>query len=399
MNTKDQNEDTKIHKLRSDLFAWLDSKAPTHTELIKWIKGYNIPALGHEDAPHDWIIRAISPAKHKLLFKRTLALRIAHFLREEKPYEKMPTDDKLLYNLFYLCANLKCKQEIAQSLEEVFDFFQKNKYERDIFFSEKKMYNLNAAFREALISNQVSEKYFPFWKTILNQQEPTILRGNILTGFLGVLNMSNDEYPVIDKIGWALKKMAEYFIQTEDEKRHEKFRKLLTRVKEVWNKNKFEGNWDTLLFNQAMKLEWDDWAAARLDKLVIPISEPDINYQRFYIWEIYLPFFEELKFDFKIVSRTNILLEINASKEVAFFLQEVSQSVENNRIATSNKSYEGIKSASNEAFIELVEKFKTNNQAEFAEAIQQARFKVLASRLPEQKQKEAIQHLARHATG
>lgn len=395
-----QSESPKIQKLREDLTAWLVSKSWTHDELRKWLKGYTFPALGHDDAPHDWIVRAFPFSNDSFNFERILATRIAEFLNQEKPYREKPTDDKLLYNLLYLCANLDCRQELSESLAEVFDYFESNESERNSFFASKKMYNLNAAFREALISNQTTSKFLPFWKSILEQNQPPFLRGNIFTGFLGILYTFENSKPLVDEIGWALGRMAEYLNQIEDKNRHEKFRQLLARVKEFWSVEKIALNWDEILFFQAMRFNWQDWAAVRLDEMVIPTEDfLAAEKRRYLIWEIYLPLLEELNVGFDIISSKNILYEIFVPREADLFLQKVSLSVEKNRRESSNRSYAGVKAAANEAFKDWVDEFRSNGEPEVADAIQNARFKVLTSNLPIQKQEEATHELVMAASG
>lgn len=337
----DQTELPKIQKLREDLIAWLRAEPWTPEQLTDWLKGYTLPAFGYEDEPYDWILRAFPSDDSAADYKSIFASRIVEFIRSEDFYRQISDDDRLLFNLFYLCANLNRKEQLARPLENVFDFFQSNEREREAFFNKRKMYNLNAAFREALISNQISGKYLTFWKSILEQQQPPILRGNIFSGFLGVLFASENGEPLIDEIAWALGKMADYFVQTNDKKRLVKFRNLITRVEEVWN----DFNWGRILFFNSVKYSWQRWATVRLPHLIIPLGYSSNGYFGFFIWSVYLPFLKEMKLNFKEISNEGIFSRIEVPASVAETLIAKLSKAERERLRAPFNDYESVAKA------------------------------------------------------
>lgn len=340
----DRTESPKIQKLREDLIAWLTAEPWTHEELTGWLKGYTLPALGYEDDPYDWILRAFPSDNSAAHYKSIFASRIVEFLHSEAFYRQIYDDDRLLFNLFYLCANLNRKEELAPSLEEVFDFFQSHEREREAFFSEKKMYNLNAAFREALIANQTNAKYLPFWRSILEQQQPPILRGNIFSGFLGVLFASKKGEPLVDEIAWALGKMADYFVQTNDKKRLVKFRNLMTRIKEVWDGY----DWDKILFFHTIKRPWQHWATVRLPRLIMPLGNSPDGFFGFMIWSVYLPFLKVLKLNFRELSKEDIFCKIEVPANLAKTLEAKLSETERERLRAPFNDYESVAKAMRE---------------------------------------------------
>ena len=342
-NIIEQVESPKMLKLRQDLVAWLNSDSSDEL-LISWLKGYALPALGYEDAPYDWIMRALNGLPSEINYRIILSQRIADFLERETPYQNSPTDDRLLFNIFYLCANLNRKQELASPLEKAFNFFQEHENAREEFFAENNPYNLNASFREALIYNQVSDKYLPFWKEILEQNQPNILRGNIFSGLLGVLHASQNDQPFFNEIGWALGKMAEYFDQTHDKNGHFKFRQLIERVKKLWDGYE----WDKILLAQTIKHGWQRWATVRLDNLVIPYHRATDVTRHYLIWNAYVPFLKEFDLNIKKITEKDILSEIEVSDEEAIALESKLYETERIRLRVPYKSYENVAQATRE---------------------------------------------------
>ena len=143
-------ESPKIKKIRQDLETWLNKETWSFDELRRWLKGYELPAVGYDEEPYTWILYSFPESKN---YRQEMAKRIADFLGK-KPYLKGSDkkDDKLFYNLFYLSAGLDCKNELGKPLSDIFKFFQENGNKRDeFFFSKNSQYYLINAFREALI--------------------------------------------------------------------------------------------------------------------------------------------------------------------------------------------------------------------------------------------------------
>jgi hypothetical protein len=368
----DELTSPKLRQVRGELTAWLSQKTFRIEDLKAWLKGYNLPGLGQDDAPHDWIKRVFPISNKDTNFECIMAKRIAELLDKEAPYKDNPTDDKLLYNLFYLSAKLNCKKELAKPLARVLDFLETHKDKSQEFFSKEKAYNLNSAFREALTSNQCDKKYIEIWKSLLRLEEPIYLRGNIFNGFLGILNISDGGQPAINDIGWALKKMIDYL--EPDKKGHLKFRGLIQTIKNVWPEYQYL---EEKLIDLAIKDNWPYWAVVRLESLLLRRAKGSDKIQNYIIWSIYLPFLRELKIYPEVKSQAGILVEIETSDQIELFLEKTSPTVEKVRLGSPDKSYANVLVAANQGFMELELYFRYKQEKALAAAIERGRIQIL----------------------
>lgn len=367
-------ESPVVIKIRQGLETWLNKADWSYDDLRRWLKGYELPAVGYDQEPYSWILYSLPASEY---YYQEMAKRIAQFLQQEKPYQNLSSDydDTFFYNLFHLSAGLGCKRELGKPLTEIFTYFANSEGAWEKFFDNRKRYNLNNAFREALITNQTDLTLSDIWKEGLDGKQSSFLMGDIYSYFRGILYLSNNDQPMTEEIGRALKKMAEY-LDTE-KNRHDKFRLLLRRVEEVWPHERFSLDWDEILFNQAMKNTWPDWAVVELKTLVLPIRTNTGEMKRYFIWEIYLPFLEELKIVFKLISRTGILLEIEASREAVMFLEKTSPTVEQIRLRSPFRNYKSVLGVANQGFMDLELYFYLNREFVLASAIGEGRRKIL----------------------
>lgn len=377
---KPLTESPVIRTIKTDLENWLNIDAWSFDELRRLIKGYSLPALGYDEEPYIWIMRSLHLSN--FVYSQKLAKRIAKFIVEEKPYTRRnrSDSDKLFYNLFYLSAELNCKAELGKPLSEVLDYFQSNKSARNQFFSDEKSYYLKGAFKEALISNQTSNSFLSVWKEILKQTPDFFLQGNIFDGSRAILFMpdaENPNKPAVDEIGWALKMTANYLEPGKN--RHERFRDLIVQIKEVWSDYP---NWSETMIRQAIKNDLHDWAIVRLDNLVLPIGRTTAgNWQEYFVWEIYVPFLEELKKElglgFEQISKNGVIRKIRASREVALFLAKVSPTVEKIRINSPFRSYKSMIGIANQGFMELESHFTSIKEIKLALLLDAVRKRIL----------------------
>ena len=167
-------ESPKIRKIRQGLETWLNNDGWTFNDLRRWLKGYELPAVGYDKEPYSWILYGFPKLER---YYREMANRIAKFLQHEKPY-KTPSDDyddQLFYNLFHLSAGIGREKELGGALSEVFFYFAGNENVCQKFFSKDKRYNLNNAFREALIINQTDTTFRDIWVKGLENQKVSFL--------------------------------------------------------------------------------------------------------------------------------------------------------------------------------------------------------------------------------
>jgi hypothetical protein len=384
-------ESITISEIRQSLEYWLNKDQWTFQDLRRWVKGHELPSLGYETEPYVWILRSLpDSANHR----HELANRIASFLKQSQahPIPNQEFNDSFFYNLLHICAGLGCRQELGRPLRDLYSFFTSHNNEREVFFSERRPYNLNNAFREALITNQIDASFRDIWRSGLEGQQASFLLGDFYSCFRGIVYLSNNNQPAIEDIGWALGKMAEYLDPEKD--RHQKFRRLLERVKEAWPEETFNQDWDQILMLQSMANNWMPWATVRLNKLAIPVRRSFWGGDRVLIWSEYLPFLRQSRIPFKEISSKYLFAEINISSSRK--LMELLSRIEAARASAPFRSYRGVIQATNEIFyMNLLDEEEANTAA--LESVRIETFSVAATDPARsgEKQIEAKKALAR----
>ena len=366
----EQIESQRVKNISRDLNKWLSRKRWKHDELRDWLKGYKFFTYG--DEPFLWLFKCL-PRSSKHLPE--MARRIAAFLSDQPSYkssEKTEEDDeRFYYNLFNLAAGLGYRKELGTALEKIFGYFSENTDERDEFFAAGSWYNLNNAFREALINNQTGDTLKNVWRGGLKHTQKSFLVGDMYSSFRGLLYMPRADKinePDVDELGWALRKMADYL--KEQKSGHVKFRRLLERLKEVWPDFP---DWDEVLIGLAIRNEWPDWAVVRLDKLVLPLNKYTNRQQHYIIWPPYVPFLEAMKVRPVSISKTGVLLETPTSGEVVDFLTKTVPTVERRRLRSPDGHYRSILGVANQGFIELQSSLDSAADRKLARIIEQGR--------------------------
>ncbi|MCI0488513.1 MAG: hypothetical protein L0229_18145 [Blastocatellia bacterium] len=245
-------EDKITLRMRKMLGEWLAREDWQPRQLIDWLQGYDLPPVGHGEEPYLWLLRGLPPADERYEAEIKLASRVARIL-EDKPDEKRPgtRPDEVLYNLFMLCAGLNCADQLARPLYGVF--------KRGVLKGEWLGVDLRYALQTALILNQVDDRLYPVWKTMLETGRHDFLPGDENDGLEGVRFMppSSEKRgePAIEAIGMALKAMAIHLDQ--DEEHRTEFRSLINKIVETYPGRP---TWDIDLLYQAGKNQWLDWA-------------------------------------------------------------------------------------------------------------------------------------------
>jgi hypothetical protein len=273
-----------ILQLRKRLEAWL-GRAGTRAKLLDWLKGYELPAVGHTEEPYVWMLRALSFSDD--VRRRELARRVALLLDGERPHERLGEslyDDDFLYNLLYLCAGLRCREELGAPLRRVYDFFAEGGA-----LPAGGRYDLRGALRDALITNQTDRHFEGAWRQMLDDSPHEMLRGGRYAGLDGLIHMpekaDGGEYvPAVGEVGRALAMMAEYL--WGEPGRHRAFRRLIGRAKKAWPDY---ARWDEDLLQQAIAHDWPPWAALRLDNLAVRIKRED-GREHALVWDFYLTY-------------------------------------------------------------------------------------------------------------
>lgn len=241
-----------VRWMREMLGAWLGREDWRPEELIDWLQGYNLPPVGHDDEPFLWLLRGIPLADKRFEAETKLAERVGKVL-EGKPDLMRPgtRPDKVLYNLFMLCAGLGCPDQLAEPLYKVF--------QRGVLKGEWLGVDVRDALQAALISNQIDNRLQPEWETMLEQRKHDFLPGDEYDGFNGiVMNPASAKTrgePDLDAIGRALKFMAKYL--DRDSGRCEEFQALIKQIAEIYPGRPIL---EIEILLQAVHNDWPRWA-------------------------------------------------------------------------------------------------------------------------------------------
>ena len=251
--------DSPLQDMTGFLENWLARTDWEPGQLIRFLQGYDIPALGHEDEPYQWILRGLPRGRKRHPTRKKLAERLASVLSAAPDVERPgKRPEEVLYNLLMLCAGVYSADQLGQRLFEMF--------ERRALQGKHRGLDLRIALQYALASNQLDNRLEPDWYSMLGKGRHEYLKGNEYDGFGGILMMppsANDRgKPAYDSIGKALRLMAEHLEQRLD--RRPKFQKLLDRVERVYP---LGDAWNLDFIRQAHKNDWPVWAVDSLRNL------------------------------------------------------------------------------------------------------------------------------------
>jgi hypothetical protein len=294
------------NNLRNKLNAWLNKSDWTEGELIRWLRGLELPAVGYEEDSYIWMMRGLPLADERYQAEKELARRVSLFLSRQ-PDVTHPDlgGEEVLYNLFMLCAELQCRDELADPLFQVLS--------RQSLAGEWRGFDLREALVSALIYNQRDNRLESVWAAMFSAKSE-FLPGDAYTAFAGILYMPESERkrgePHLDAIGAALARMAEYL---EPQKNGQtEFLRLITWAMEAYPQS---GTlWVKNLIEQADKHQWSDWAIVRLDLVcqLERVAKDSSEGHYYYIWQAYLPFLMELNENIKQSSINHRVLQIKS---------------------------------------------------------------------------------------
>jgi hypothetical protein len=235
-------------------------------------------------------------------------------------------------------------------------------------FPEEHLYTL-LADAEPVIS-------FDDWPDIWIREADETTR-DLYRHFCETVSLTHDGGPMVDEIGAALTALVEHLDAVSPSQ--QRFRLLITWIKEVWRSKGVETNWDEIFFRQAMKHDWPNWAIVELNSLNIPTGTISNGMTRFLIWEIYLPFLEQLDAVFDVVSTKGVLLEIDASSEAALFLEKTRFTIEEIRKRSPFRLYRSLLGVANQGFMDLELYFVGEGETRLAAAVNEGRRIILKS--------------------
>jgi hypothetical protein len=217
---------------------------------------------------------------------------------------------------------------------------------------------------------------FDDWPDIWVREADDTTR-NLYRDFCDIVSLTRDGGPSVDEIGVALTALVQH-LETAS-RPHQRFRPLIAWIKEVWQSKGVTKNWDEIFFRQAMKHSWPNWAIVELNSLNIPTGVISNGMKRFLIWEIYLPFLEELGVVFDVVYKKGMLLEIDASSEAALFLEKTQFTIEEIRNRSPFRRYRSLLGVANQGFMDLQLYFVAEGETRLAAAVDEGRRTILKS--------------------
>ena len=235
-------------------------------------------------------------------------------------------------------------------------------------FPEEHLYTLLAG-AEPIVS-------FDDWPALWIREADDIVR-DLYQNFCDFVSVTDNGNPRINDISEALNALVRHLDAVN--RPHPSFRLLISWTKEVWRNQGNTTNWDEIFFRQAMKHNWPNWAIVELSSLNIPTESFGNGMRQFLIWEIYLPFLEELDVVFDVVAHRGILLEISASSEAALFLEKTRFTIEEIRNRSPFRLYQSLLGVANQGFMDLELYFVAEGEARLAAAIDEGRRTILKS--------------------
>jgi hypothetical protein len=229
-------------------------------------------------------------------------------------------------------------------------------------FPEEHLYTL-LADAEPVIS-------FDDWPDLWIREADATIR-DLYRDLCDIVSLPRDGGPRVDEISVALTALVQH-LETVS-RGHQRIRLLIAWIKEVWRSKGVTKNWDEIFFRQAMKHDWPNWAIVELNSLNIAAGAINDAMTRYLIWEIYLPFLEELGVVFDVVYKKDILLEIDASPEAALFLEKTRFTIEEIRNRSPFRRYRSLLGVANQGFMELEVYFLAEGETRLAAAIDEGR--------------------------
>jgi hypothetical protein len=184
-----------------------EASPPLSLELLKsWLQGFDLPFVGTDDEPHQWLMRGLAETQERARCERRLAAGLARWLDTEPDTEAHGEyPDRLVYNGLMLAAGLSSPDELARPLLAM--------YERRRLEGEYQGLGHPASLRMALAANQRDAGLEPVWLDMAIEKGTEFLPGWPMDGVEGLMWMPDPErgrgYPALGALGKAVLYQAE----------------------------------------------------------------------------------------------------------------------------------------------------------------------------------------------
>lgn len=213
--------DEPSSRMARDIDDWLIQPDWTVDSLASWLQGDSVPFSDDGVEPFVWLQRALSLTKDPANLQAEFVRRVAMLLRSQPAVDSSKLE-RILYNLFMLCAWLRHPAAFGEPLKSILE-------------SDNEWFSLELrdALRIALMNNQSDQSLRPIWQAMLSGQGHGFLPGNKFDGFEGILLMPepSDARNTIREIFDGLEGIAKAL--GSDERLQVEFRFLLDRAIET----------------------------------------------------------------------------------------------------------------------------------------------------------------------
>lgn len=228
---------------------WLDSLDWSHSQILRWMEGLELPAEDVRAEPHLWLLRALEGSPRRKGAPR-LAERVAAVLRNRPDTVNSETRCKILYNLLYLCAGLNRPDELCGPL----DWFSTHADLSKLFYRDVP---LTTALSAALVWNQNDDRWSKHWHEMIRGDPTPRIPGLPLDGFDAIL-IGWPRQPATE-VGYALAEMAKLIEKTfpVQGERDNAFQQLIERAERRYRKAALE---DRDLLTAAIGSSCPRWA-------------------------------------------------------------------------------------------------------------------------------------------
>jgi hypothetical protein len=236
---------------RSEVAGELERASAKEQLLQHWLEGYSLPPLDNYTDGHAWLLEAVKDIpdlgdKIKVPASLLLQLHVQNKLFSTRK-------NRLLCNLFFLCAGLKKPETFWTPLLRILEG-------HNVPPGDHRGIPIIMAFRAALVENQADARFKSIWRSMLGDPSGLLqgdlretlefLRGGPIDGFEGILGLPSQANEAL--IGWALARMS-YFLDSSPFGRKQ-FQGLLERVESHFSPKPW--NWQEL----AGLCNWKPWA-------------------------------------------------------------------------------------------------------------------------------------------
>jgi transcriptional regulator with XRE-family HTH domain len=222
MPTPDANAPERTRWMQELMIPWLCEEKLEIGRLIGWLQGRGLPAVGHDEEPHQWLLRGISvPYPAREFIEKRFAERLAVVLGEQPDVEPLVSsrNEDFLVNLYWTCAGLNRPSFLA---EQIWQTYKRLKHTK-----------LSGAVRDglqgALVQNQFGEQkpLKEIWEPMIERGRHRWLRGDELVGYQGILVRHRTMIkPDLDRVLWALGRISHRW----DAGRRDEFKRLMWKV-------------------------------------------------------------------------------------------------------------------------------------------------------------------------